>query len=198
MLALLFVLNLVVSIFNAWSCGRAWTETRILGGWPRFMAWMGATMSAVGFTWCYAVVACFVGVSSGKLTPEQAQLVFELVYLAILFPLIGSGLAITVQSWVRFARERNWRNAGFAIYNTFADGYNLYNAVQHAPGMWDHVSKSLFSKDSKDEKGSTALVLIGVLVLCAGVLTTALIIRMVASARETELRLAAYERGART
>lgn len=195
MLALLFVLNLVISAFNAWSCGRSWTETRVLGGWPRFMAWMGATMSAVGFTWCYAVVACFVGVSTGKLTPEQAQLVFELAYLAIIFPAIGSGLAITIQSWVHFARERNWSNAGLAIYNTFAQGMNMYDAVQHAPGVWDHASKALFSKDS-DEKGSGLILALAALVLCAGILTTALIIRTVAGARETELRLAAALRGA--
>jgi hypothetical protein len=190
MLALLFVLNLVISIFNAWSCGRSWAEARIVGGWARFMAWMGATMSAVGFTWCYAVATCFVAGPGGfnTLTPEQIQMVFELAYLAIIFPALGSGIAITVQSWVHFARERNWGNAGVAIWNSYAQVSNAMDAAQYVPGIWAKASKAW--GDSKDKDKTLPFVLAAV-VCCAGIVTTALIIRMVASARENELRLEA-------
>ncbi len=49
----IWLLNFAISAWNAYAVGRAWVETKVAGGWPRFMAWMGAIMSASGFSWCY-------------------------------------------------------------------------------------------------------------------------------------------------
>jgi hypothetical protein len=70
MILLLWVLNFGISWFNAWSVGKTWTETKATGGAPHFMSWMGATMAAVGFTWCYAVVIGY-GAVSIPITDEE-------------------------------------------------------------------------------------------------------------------------------
>ena len=53
--ALVWVLNFGISVWNAYAVGKVWVEARLAGGWHRFMCWMGAVMSACGFTWCYSV-----------------------------------------------------------------------------------------------------------------------------------------------
>lgn len=122
----LVVLNFVISWFNAWSVGRSWTEAQMVGGWPKFMAWMGAVMSACGFTWVYLVIVGMVAGSTGKLSPEYLEAFYSLGYLVIIFPVLGSGLAITIQSWAHAWRERNLLNMGMAGWNTFAQVY-----IQH-------------------------------------------------------------------
>lgn len=57
MVVLIWFLNVVLSAVNAWGCGKSWTETKHAGGLAHFMNWMGAVMSASGFTWCYTICA---------------------------------------------------------------------------------------------------------------------------------------------
>ena len=51
--ALVWVLNFGISVWNAYAVGKVWVEARHENGWHRFMCWMGAVMSASGFSWCY-------------------------------------------------------------------------------------------------------------------------------------------------
>jgi len=70
-----------------------WVETKEMGGWSRFMTWMGAIMSASGFTWCYLVILLFGGYYAqfSFLKPNQAPYIgvealkagFALGYLII-------------------------------------------------------------------------------------------------------------------
>ena len=179
MIVLLWLVNFAISWLNAWGCGKSWTETKHLGGWSHFMNWMGAVMSASGFTWCYTILAC--GMGSGithtvdgrvvpYLSPEQVDAVASMGYLMIIFPILGSGLAIMIHSWVAFARNRSFANGAIAGYNTFADLYNTYHAIQEIPTAWGTVTK-LFKSDS-DEKGKLLVLMIALAAALAGVLTT--------------------------
>lgn len=195
MIFLIWILNFVISWFNAWGCGKSWTETKHLGGIPHFMNWMGAIMSASGFTWCYTILACFLGGNvthtvDGKvvpyLSPQQVEAVASAGYLLIILPILGSGLAITIHSWVAFARRRSFANGALAGYNTFADLYNTYHAIQGIPTAWGSVSK-LFKGDS-DGKGKLLILLIVVGAALAGILTTYTIITT--TARNTAMNRA--------
>src|SRR4051812_10180723 len=95
---LLLVVNFGISWFNAWACGKAWAEAKSAGGWPRFMTWMGAIMSASGFTWVYLILAAFGLGSAGILPPEYVQYALELGYIIIIPGILFSGLMITVDS----------------------------------------------------------------------------------------------------
>ncbi len=191
MLLLIWVLNLVISAFNAWGCGKTWNESKANGGLPHFMNWMGAIMSASGFTWCYMVIAAYIGsavplreVDGHRvplLTSHMVDVFCNLGYLMIIFPIIGAGIAITVHSWGVFWRRRTFGNGAIAGYNTFADAYNIYNAVRYVPGASRSVGNFFSGKDSDSDSDSQGIVLALVLIcLAGGILTTWAIIKSVA------------------
>ena len=146
MILLLIVLNFGISIFNSFVVGVSWVETKTAGGFARLMAWMGATMAACGFTWCYlAVIALLAGPDGfGKLPPRYVEAMFSLGYLTIIGPLIGSGIAITLQSWAHFWRQRTLASGAVAGYNTLADVYNIYEAAHYVPTAWDTCKELLW------------------------------------------------------
>jgi hypothetical protein len=141
---LLWVWNFAISILNAWICGKTWNESKHAGGLPRFMNWCGAVMSASGFTWCYLLVIGFFGatipiikneegVRETLLTVEQLHVFMDLGYLVVIFPILGSGLAITVHAWGVFWRRRRITDGAVAAYDTFAMIYNISSALRHVP-----------------------------------------------------------------
>jgi len=186
----LMVVNFAISVFNAWSVGRSWVETKAAGGWPRFMAWMGAVMSACGFTWVYLIILALIAQSFGKLPEVYVDAALKLGYLVIILPVLGSGLAITIQSWAHFWRERNLRSGAITGWNTFAQAYNMYEAASAIPDAVRDVYKVLGGKDKDDDDGKAkaAVLLIVILALTAGVLTTAAIIRVTARTRVEQTR----------
>ena len=197
LIVVLLFLNFAISWFNAWGCGKTWNETKAAGGIAHFMNWMGAVMSASGFTWCYLLIAGFLGsvipfehknhVKGPLLTPEMLQPFADLGYLVVILPIIGSGLAIMLHTWGVFWRERNLRNGAAAGWNTFANFSNIYGAARHAPDALSGVSK--FFKNDKNDESSKAIVLVLVIgAALGGILTTRAIIK--ATARSTALNRA--------
>ena len=70
LVGLIFVLNFAISWWNAYVCGKVWAETKAVGGWRRFMAWVTAVMSGLGFSWCYLIVVAVVGESPTVTVPS--------------------------------------------------------------------------------------------------------------------------------
>ena len=197
MILLLWILNFVISWANAWGVGKTWTETKAVGGPAHFMSWMGATMAAVGFTWCYMVILGFVAmnvpetmlVEDGNpeamlLNAEEASVFFDLAYLVIIFPLVGSGMAITTHSWGVFWRKRSLSNGVTAGWNTFAQLHNFYHAVEHVPRAMGNVGSFFGGGGSSDDDGKGKIIIaLVVIAVAGGILTTWAIIRH--TSRET-------------
>jgi hypothetical protein len=204
MLFLLLVLNFAISILNAWTCGRAWPETRHYGGMPHFMNWMGAIMSACGFTWCYLIILAVVGANIPidtnpdthqaimAIQPDTMKAMLELGYVVIIGSILGSGLAITMNTWAYALRERSFRSAGLAGYNTFAQAYNTYEAVSVLPSVFSDLGGFFGSAKGGGDRKNTAAVLIVValvaIALLAGVLTTYVILSFAASMHASDMR----------
>ncbi len=192
MIVLLWIVNFAISWFNAWACGKTWNESKHSGGWPHFLNWLGAIMSACGFTWCYLAVAIFFGgtipyehddgTSAPLLTMEQVQAVAQLGYLIIIGPIIGSGLGIMVHSWGVFYRRRTIGGGAVAGWNTFANIYNISSALSYVPEASSGVADFFFGKgsDSKDGKGWVLFLVL--LALIGGILTTRAILLRTAKA----------------
>jgi hypothetical protein len=195
MMLLLWPLNFAISWFNAHVCGTTWDSAKIRGGAAYFMNWMGAVMSASGFTWCYLVVLGMLGsvvpkslivhaaqgappVTGPLLSEAQLQAFFDLGYLAIIFPILGSGLAITVQAWREIARKKAAdRTAGdyvVAGWDTFAQVSNTYSAIREVPRAAGNLG-DFFKGDSKD-KGWLVVVFLFLMAFLGGIATTAGII----------------------
>lgn len=176
MLIGLLALNFAISWFNCWSTGRVWNESRALGGWVRVLAWCGAIQAAIGFS---SVLGFGIGAvlhATGLLPPVVAKGALSLWYLLIIIPALGTGLLITIESWIIAFRERSLLSMGGAAWNTFAQLHNMYGAID---GIGDAISGlgSLF--DADDEGGPLLMLAVGIVVaaLLGGVVLTYVLIR---------------------
>lgn len=182
MLILLILLNFAISVFNSWSVGRSWAETKAAGGWARFLAYCGAIMAASGFTWCYTIILAVVASLMGKLPEPYVEGMLRLGYLIIILPVIGSGIAIMVDSWAHFWRKRSFGSGAVAGWNTFANVYNVVQALDAVPESLSFIG-DLFSGKGTSKKDGAAFLLMCALValaLLGGILTAVCIIRMTA------------------
>ncbi len=204
MIVLMWILNFAISWANAWGCGKTWNETKHSGGVPHFMNWMGAVMSACGFTWCYMVVLSALGSVipvtddagvTHALIPASVNDAFtSMVYLAVIIPVIGSGIAITVHAWGVAYRERSFGSAAVAAYDTWAQVYNMRGAMRFVPEASGSL-KSFFSSDSDDSDGKGWLVFaLAAACLFGGVLTTRAILLRTARSTAFERSIGVPER----
>lgn len=184
-LIVIWLLNAAISAWNAYAVGRAWVETRVAGGWPRFMAWMGAVMSACGFSWCYLVLFVYGAHSFGWLPDNAMNVAFSLGWIILVPGFLFSGLMIMLDSWRRAFRQGGILNYGIAAYNTYAQIHNTMAAVNTMGSALRNVGDFFGDRDSRsssddDARGMLTLLVIAIVVfaLLAGVLTTAIIIRL--------------------
>ena len=160
------------------------------------MAWMGAIMSASGFSWCYLIVLAFAAHGLGWLTLDHVALALQLGYILLIPGILFSGMMIMLDSWARAYRTRRITDIGAAAWNTYAQIYNTYHAISDFGEAFGSVVDALTGKsserDSSDSKDrGVAVILVFVLVILAllsGVITTALIIRRVAGSYQLPQR----------
>src|SRR5215470_6454052 len=138
-------LNLVISWFNARTCGRAWVEAKALGGYIRVLVWCGAIQSAIGFSSVFLFPLIFVANASfpGYFTDADVNGMVSLWYVSIIFPALGTGLIITIESWIRAYRERSLSSMGVAAYNTFAQIHNTMGAIGNLSSAFQSAGKTL-------------------------------------------------------
>ena len=101
-LYLILALNFAISWWNARSCGRAWAESKAVGGSIRFLVWCGAVQSAVGFSSVFLFPLLFAAnaFAPDYFTDDQLNGALSLWYLTIIFPVLWTGLIITIESWI--------------------------------------------------------------------------------------------------
>jgi hypothetical protein len=183
LIAFIWILNFAISWWNAYACGKVWAETKSAGGWPRFMTWMGAIMSASGFTWCFLIPMVLGANHFEWLNADATRVAFELGYIMIVPGILFSGLMITIDSWARAYRDGGVLNYGVAAYNTYAQIHNTMSAIETFGGAFKDVGSFMgkaFSGDSEDSaKGAAAFLAILLVVLAAamGIILTFVIIR---------------------
>ena len=177
----LLVLNFAISAFNAWSVGKGMADAKAVGGWANLMIWAGGIMSASGFTWVYLIIIGFGVTSLGILDQKTLEGMLSLGYLIIIFPVLGSGLMIMIDSWLHFYRERSLSTGGIMAWNTFAQAYNTYEAISAIPDAFENVFNLFGGDDSENDSAKAKIVLIIVVfALVGGILTTIAIARMAA------------------
>ncbi len=197
-IGIVWIINLGISWLNARTVGVTWVETKQIGGWQRFMAWMGAIMSASGFTWCYLVVLLFGAYYAqfSFLHPGQPPILsqraisdgFSLGYLLIIPGILFSGMMIWIDSLVQAWKRRDLPSIGTAAWNTYAQMHNTYEAFSGIGSALNGVG-DLFSGDDDDGKGKLGLlailIIVGLVLLAisGGILTTMTIIRHYAATR---------------
>jgi len=148
--------TLFISWINAKSVGMYWRNRQDLPLWTQLVLWSGAIMAVIGFfltflilvTWLMESLHLFEFFASfffhitltSEIVASTIDSVFGLAYLMIIFPILGTGLAITINSWIVAFRERSLLSGGIAAYNTFATLHNLINAFSFIP----QIAKALY------------------------------------------------------
>lgn len=177
MLMLLLVVNLAISVFNAYQVGRVWIISKVAGGWISLLAWCGAIQSAVGFTVVYAYVIANIAITIGFMDQIAAQLMLALTYVVIIVPALGTGLIIVIQSWITLCRERTLVNFGVTAWNTVATISNTYNAVIDFSDVAGLIKDIVVGGDNDDDDSIVIkAVLLSIIAICLGVLTTYVLI----------------------
>jgi hypothetical protein len=178
----LLIVNFGISWFNAYSVGRSWADSKAVGGWPRFIIWCAAVMSACGFTWCYLIVLTFMAGAAGYLSPRYMQLALEIGYVIIIFPILGSGFGIWMDCLTTAYRRRDFASIATAGWNTYAQIHNTYQAASMLPDIFKDIMKGLSEGDSDDAKGKLVILalLLVLVALCGGVFTTIAIVKRTA------------------
>lgn len=153
------------------------------------LAYSAAIMSACGFSWVYMIIIG-IGVNAvGYLDEVHLEALFSLGYLAIIIPMIGSGLAITVNSLYVAYRTRTLMNTGIAGWNVFAQAYNMYNAISLIPKSVGNVMSIFGGKNNnKDSVKAKIVIAIAIISILGGILTTIVIIRLTARAHATSIK----------
>jgi hypothetical protein len=199
-----WLLNFGISWWNAYICGKTWIEVKSMGRMPRFMNWMGAIMSACGFTWCYLQGLLFGAyhIQPYFLKPDQAPILTEhilqsglsLGYLIIIPGVMFSGTMLWLDSVVKAWRQRDLPSIGTAAWNTYAQFHNTYSTYSGISGAFNSV-QNLFKKDDEDDVNGAGVLIVVLLVAFAvlgGVLSTWGIISHFAATEPLPKRSPAY------
>jgi polyferredoxin len=166
---LLLALNFGISWWNCYAVGSSWDEAKREGGFAYLICWCGAVQSVAGFSMAILFPVVWITTALGLLPEGVARGANSLWYLMIIFPAIGSGLAITLHSWQQLIRDRSPGNFLAAGWNTYASIQNIYDATQMVPKAWGDLS-GLFDFDADADDGPALAVIILVFVLAVGAL----------------------------
>lgn len=171
LLAGILLLNAGISFWNAKVCGQAWVESKAIGGFVRVLIWCGAIQSAIGFSSVLLFPMAFlVHAMVPKYYPDlYFQATISLWYVTIIIPIVGSGLLITIQSWMVAWRERSLMNLGTAAWNTFAQVHNTMGMIQNMGPALDMIGKAfgsvLESKGGGKNDAQAKLAIIAIMIM---------------------------------
>lgn len=192
------LLTIGISFLNANSVGRYWTEKEDLPTWMRFMMWCGAIMATCGFFVVYVSIITMVmhdlhlfealamSLFKVEMTAAEAEIItqniFDLSYLIIIFPVLGTGLCIWINSLAVAFIRRDFGSVAVAGWNTFAQVRNTMNAVRYVPqatkGLAEGIGKMLKKKDSATAIVYLLLFLFPIVISLGGAIaTTAIVIK---------------------
>lgn len=202
----ILLLNIVISVWNCYAVGIAWKDTMAMGGlWNKIVLWSGLIQSGIGFSMPIAAGLTYVAIkyltsgSEPTLSAEEAKQlanwIFSLWYLAVIFPVLGSGIAIWAHS-VRIAfQRRDFSSIATAGWNSYAQIHNTLSAVEHLGGAFGNV-RELFaaalegdddSNSSSKAKPAWLAIIIVAVSLGAGFILAFSLVRMFANSAPSRL-----------
>lgn len=183
-LIVICALNFGISWWNAKVVGWLWNDRPVMGPFSKLVLYSAAVNSAIGFSSVLMIGLAFP--ASHFMDPTQAHKLITwmmaLWYVLVIIPILGTGLVITLHSWMQFLRTKSWSDLAASSWNTYATLHNLYDASQSLGPAMDTVGEMFTAlvKGGDDEEDSAlarlAIALV-FLALVGGVLLTVMIIK---------------------
>jgi hypothetical protein len=205
LMILLLLLNVVISVWNCYAVGTAWKDTVALGTtFEKVVLWSAVIQSGVGFSLpillalAYGSVPFLTAGTNPSMTVAEGeqfmQAIFSLWYVAVIFPILGSGLAIWAHSIRTAFQRRDFGSIATAGWNSFAQVHNTISAVNNLGGAIGNVGEFFSgvtsSKGDVKNKTRLLLMLIVLIALVAGFMIAFGLVRYFA--RTSESRLEQY------
>jgi hypothetical protein len=179
---LMCALNFGISVWNANSVGKIWTEAKYIGGGVRVLAVCGYIMAVAGFTMVYSIIIiAIIGATNGfgYLSPANAQVLLnfisDLSYILIATAVIPTGIIITINSVITFWKRKTLRGGLMAGWNTFATVSNVVNATRAMPSAFGRIASSV--RSNRDSGVIVLAILIVALCVLGGYFTTSAIVK---------------------
>ncbi|MDR2163223.1 MAG: hypothetical protein LBO70_04685 [Clostridiales Family XIII bacterium] len=151
-LVLICAFNFGISVFNAYSVGKIWTEVKYIGGAARVVAVSGYIMAVAGFTMVYSVIIiAIIGATHGfgylSAADSETLLSFigDLSYILIATAIIPTGIIITINSMIRFWKRKTLGGGMIAGWNTFASIHNVVTATRAMPSAFGRIMETVKS-----------------------------------------------------
>ncbi len=182
LMGLLIIWNLFVSVQNAKSAGRIWSETKETDKKMHRYCKAVFVMSVAGFTMVYFLVVTvlflLIGPTLLKIPKETMteiiSIASDLEYVLLVLSMIPSGFMMWFRSASNFWQNKNLRTGLNAGYNTFAMAHNTISAARNMPSALSRLAAVFFGGKGK-KKSDTAVVgaaiILVVLAVCGGYFT---------------------------
>ncbi len=204
LIVLVLALNVIISLWNCYAVGTAWKDVMALGSkFEKLVAWSALVQSGVGFSMPILIALTYVTISvltvgeKPTLTPAEGQQVlqsiFSLWYVAVIFPVIGTGFAITAHSLYIAYQRRDFRSIAIAGWNSFAQIHNTLSAINNLGGAFKNVG-ALFDgigrSDDARVKIVAIVIILVIIALASGFMIAFALVRYFAN--KTQSRLEQY------
>lgn len=171
-LFVLMIVNFGISCWDAYVAGRIWREVT---GLMKLVAWSALTISACGFLIVTAIICGYIALAAHWTDARGMHALMSMTYLMIIIPVLGSGLIITIHSWVEAYKRRDFGSIATAAWNTGAQGYNMYEAADGGISSAFSDVAGFFAPSGDDDdvsvsaaKVAVLLVLIVAMIFAAG------------------------------
>lgn len=175
-----------LSWYSAHSAGRLWTESKIIGGMPRLMVVGSLVLSALGFTGVYFMLILLVlSLTNTPVSGLDLRSLFPISFGVLGAPGAGSVPNLWLNNQMAMRRQQMLgAAAGQAGAGLPADPTDVLDVALRSRGLWNWVGdlfKGGGDGGGDDDAGKLILVLIviavAILAICAGVVTTILIVQ---------------------
>ena len=113
----------------------------------------------------HSFLASPIAHSIGYVEVSVINIYLKGIYALIIVPVIGSGMIITIHSWIALYRDRSLSNLGTTGWNTLTTAYNTYYAVNSIRDSFEVIKTLLVDDDSNSEAPSKIIFLVAITLL---------------------------------
>ncbi len=164
LLIVILLINIGISFWNARVVGLMWPERKAHGTFIYLVILSAVVQSVLGFSLPILLLELWAATSLHQVSPAFMEATLRGWYLFAILPLLGTGLLITVHSWIAAYRERSFGNMATAAYNTVAQAHNMYSAVSGIGDAFKGLG-GFFSSDDDDATAKGGALMIALIAL---------------------------------
>jgi hypothetical protein len=198
----ILILNVLISVWNCYAVGSAWKDTMAMGGFfNKLVLWSAVIQSGVGFSMPIFLSLLFGAVwflatgENPSMSPQEVtevvQAATSLWYVAVIFPILGSGFAIWAHSIREAYLRRDFSSIATAGWNSFAQIHNTVSAVNNLGGALGNIGEffgaALGGRGDGKGKAAILVILIVILSLVLGFMIAFGLVRYFANRAESRI-----------